>query len=734
MRWLHLSDLHLSADKRWLWHWLKDLLFDDLRALHPKAGPWDLVFFTGDLSKTGSADELKAVDQVLADLWALFEELQPGQRPQLLAVPGNHDLVRPDELATSNSDYLTGLPVESMLERADPTDGTTARCREAFATYQAWWDRCSLKPEALRPGLFPGDFTASIDVRGGRLGVVGLNTAILQLTAGDYEGKLWAHPRQFYAACPDDDGPGWASQHDACLLLTHHPPAWLAPDALDLFNGCITNHGRFALHLFGHMHSVEARIGSVNGLPFKGTWQASSLLGEEPFEVGGKRVDRPSYGYAAGELECDEGRVFVRFWPRVAHALGAQAGRLGSGEWRFGPANDRILLRDEVSDDFQVGRCHRQVSRRRVNDEAKVAVADQAGDDWFEVAVGDEKHPGFLPWEQRLATLAQGQNPYVVGRSLPANSPVFVGRQNLLRDITEALTSHECPPSLSLLGERRMGKSSFLNQLFEALKATSGLVVMKGTAQAWANPTPTLFFAQLGRALARALRLQVPSQSSYDDLKRLLRGQAERMRFVLLLDELEELVHNPQFLRDFYANLRALGDGPGYRLGYLICSRLSLPDLCEASHEIMASAFWNIFSTPTILGPLAPAEADALMSEPWRRTSACGAPDLARIQRATGRHPAFLQIALDQAWKATPAGAVLDEVDLASSLRDHFRSLWRHRTTHEQAYLRGLLRGEVAPLGEHGIRDLRDRGILTGDGGIFSPAFAGFLAEMAAGQ
>ncbi|MCP4701363.1 MAG: hypothetical protein GY862_31585 [Gammaproteobacteria bacterium] len=93
--WLHLTDFHQGMDKQsWLWPGVKARFFDDLKRLHDKCGPWDLVLFTGDLTQQGRAEEFKKLDGILEQLWEQFDKL--GFSPKLLAVPGNHDLVRPD--------------------------------------------------------------------------------------------------------------------------------------------------------------------------------------------------------------------------------------------------------------------------------------------------------------------------------------------------------------------------------------------------------------------------------------------------------------------------------------------------------------------------------------------------------------------------------------------------------------------------------------------------------------
>lgn len=95
LRFLHLTDLHLGMpDQLHLWPNVEEMFLKDLETLRDRVGPWDVVLFTGDLTQSGSVDEFAAFDKLLHKLWTHFRNL--GFAPELLAIPGNHDLVRPD--------------------------------------------------------------------------------------------------------------------------------------------------------------------------------------------------------------------------------------------------------------------------------------------------------------------------------------------------------------------------------------------------------------------------------------------------------------------------------------------------------------------------------------------------------------------------------------------------------------------------------------------------------------
>jgi len=329
--WLHLTDFHQGMrDQDWLWPNMQEEFFRDLERLHAKTGPWDLILFTGDLSDRGNPQEYVRFEQEMGKLRRRLNEIAPGTRPLFLAVPGNHDLIRP----------AAKDPLVKLLNRwgEDPdvaqefwTDGTCGYRQvidTAFAGYTGWWEAQAAHLPGYRRGLLPGDFSATIEKEGARLGILGLNTAFLQLGDGDYQGRLALHARQFHGAC-GGSGPEWARGHHVCLLLTHHSPAWLDQDSRGQLDGQIASYGRFALHLFGHAHETALRQLSEGGTETRRQFQGRSLFGLEHYQEirNGKvepKVDR-SHGYAAGQLRIesqDTGNLVL--WPRRAWPQGGQ--------------------------------------------------------------------------------------------------------------------------------------------------------------------------------------------------------------------------------------------------------------------------------------------------------------------------------------------------------------------------------------------------------------------------
>jgi len=338
LTWLHLTDLHIGmSEQDWLLPGVEDRLFGDLTQLHERTSPWDLVLFTGDLVQRGDAGEFAKVEKFFQRLWALFDGFAPGSRPLLLAVPGNHDLIRPGVPLPAEVRLLRQWANQSEVQDEfwkRPECPYRKVIDAAFTNYTDWWGRQEFRPgNGLQTGSLPGEFSFTLEKDGARFGLVGLNSTFLQLVAGDCKGTLALHSRQFHQAC-GGNGNAWAKRHHACLLLTHQPPDWLTADSQADLEQHVTDHERFAVHLFGHMHETEYRTSDVGGTGPRRYWQGRSLFGLEYFGEGQQR----SHGYAVGRITITPGdeRAKMSYWPRQFKLLG--------GSWE--PAADERIKVD----------------------------------------------------------------------------------------------------------------------------------------------------------------------------------------------------------------------------------------------------------------------------------------------------------------------------------------------------------------------------------------------------
>lgn len=349
----------------------------------------------------------------------------------------------------------------------------------------------------------------------------------------------------------------------------------------------------------------------------------------------------------------------------------------------------------------------------------------------FAARLGLADHPGLLPWAQRLEAIAPGANPYVTGDALPGNSPVFAGREDRLHQVLAHLRRVDKPGSVSVLGERRMGKSSFLRQVVEALAAEPGLITVYATSQGWDGAAEQAFFARLHRAIA-AVTPELPDAKVEDwsAFQGYIAQAARNHRFVLVIDEFERLAGNPHFDSQFFSHLRCLGNEPEYRCGFLTASARPLKELCDGG-GIAESKFWNIFSTYT-LGLLDQQAAAALAREPLQRCLGGAAQPPEALTALAGAHPFFLQKVLHGHADSVSHGYSLDKDNLRQNLHQHLEQLWQVRDIEEQAVLLRIVGGREVE-DDMTLLDLRQQGLVTENGALccaaFCKAIPGFLPK-----
>jgi tetratricopeptide (TPR) repeat protein len=316
--WLHLSDLHFGqANQSALWPNVRRAFFEDLKLLHDRTGPWSAVLFSGDLVYSGRKEEFDRLEEeVLGRMWEELTRLGSGAAT-LLAVPGNHDVLRPsaDKPPSTIRQLLRTGGFSQVAEEFWGGDNEYLDAvRQAFGPYGEWWNNTQYRGGAsIRAGILPGDFAATLQCGQLKVGVVGLNTAFLQLTAGNFLNKLVWDTKQLHATCGDADD--WTSQHDVRLLITHHGPLWLTDQAKD-DHPEIYPAGRFAAHLFGHMHENDLSSTSHGGGGVIRQWQTASLFGLEKF--GDPPITRRKHGYSVGRIHGTPSETQIRCWPRSA--------------------------------------------------------------------------------------------------------------------------------------------------------------------------------------------------------------------------------------------------------------------------------------------------------------------------------------------------------------------------------------------------------------------------------
>ncbi|QNK71207.1 metallophosphoesterase family protein [Variovorax sp. PAMC26660] len=337
--WLHLSDLHAGqANQDWLWPTLQTRFYEDLRRVHPRVGRIDLVIFSGDLTQSGSKEDFAVLRKILERLWQEFNYL--GSNPKLFIVPGNHDLTRPqkfDANALAVKSWWTNSDVKEAFW-ADAENPLRKFVDGMFVNYQEF--RRELAESEIpicetTDGEIPGDVSSVVHAGNFRLGLVGLNSSFLHFFDDQKNKHLDLDPRQLLSVTgwnPDE----WCRENDVNFLVTHHPSDWLHDKASLHFQAEINPPGRFAAHLYGHMHDPAIRGARSGGSAERKTVQAASLFGLRKIE--GTTFDR-IHGYCAAKIITTANSATIKFWPRIDKVV-------DSAVRRFVP-DDRFDLEEE---------------------------------------------------------------------------------------------------------------------------------------------------------------------------------------------------------------------------------------------------------------------------------------------------------------------------------------------------------------------------------------------------
>jgi hypothetical protein len=325
------------------------------------------------------------------------------------------------------------------------------------------------------------------------------------------------------------------------------------------------------------------------------------------------------------------------------------------------------------------------------------------------------------PHLPRPATL--NENPFFYGGAIAPEQ--FYGRREILNLLVQRLKAAQ---SVSIVGERRMGKSSLLNYFMAYTAenfASNVIVVYLDLMKAYSRTRLGLM-----KALRRALtRLWHEPWSAHEDgdlmafdfaLEEL---QADGLRLLLCLDEVENLTEQAAEFNDVLEDWRASAQMG--QMAILTASAQPLADLCASGG--VTSPFYNIFSQHR-LGLLDKEEWRALVMDNMNVT----AEDLTFIERVAGGHPFFTQMAASHLWETRRQGRVDHEQlyqELWFQLEPHLRHLWRSLTAEEQTALYQLV-DHTAPRPQPRIvAALERRGITTPKQQPFSELFGEMIAN-----
>ncbi len=305
------------------------------------------------------------------------------------------------------------------------------------------------------------------------------------------------------------------------------------------------------------------------------------------------------------------------------------------------------------------------------------------------------------------------------------NAADFIGREAEISQILGLLRNGQ---SVSLIGPRRIGKSSLLMHLCRpqtrkqmGLTPDRFLFVLVDCQELGGSPPEEVYEALLTGLLDAADEAGVPlapvqQPGTYRALDRALRQISQKgVSVVVLLDEFELLAVNKHLTPYFFARLRGLTTK--YGLAYLTASQRPLFAI-TAEEAILSSPFFNIFVTLP-LGLFSNEEAEELLHN---RLASSDIQFSTALQQylifLVGPHPFFLHVAGYHAFQMLAQGQDLTTDDGLAQLDapieveagSHLGYLWQNLTPTEQ-YALAIADGPIDSL-----RLLEQQCLLVQDG------------------
>ena len=315
------------------------------------------------------------------------------------------------------------------------------------------------------------------------------------------------------------------------------------------------------------------------------------------------------------------------------------------------------------------------------------------------------------------------ENPFIAGGAVPPE--LFVGRASSLALIRSRLGGRSLQ-SVSIVGERRIGKSSLLNYVHQrpqdVFPERRPVVVYLDLMRAFCH-TRAGFTGALRRELTQALGHEPWPSAQDGDLGALSFALQDLhrsgLRLALCLDEVEELTRRRAEFDELLEELRAAGQMG--QIGLLTASAHPLADLCRSDGLI--SPFHNIFLQDT-LGLLAEAEWKNLV----RRAMSASAEDLAAIEHLAGGHPFYTQLAAGRLWEARHGGEPDWQSLALADIQPHWQAQWDHLNDAERCALRAACGLPAPGITQSLVEALQRRGLLR-LGQPFSSAYRNWIKD-----
>jgi predicted Ser/Thr protein kinase len=345
-----------------------------------------------------------------------------------------------------------------------------------------------------------------------------------------------------------------------------------------------------------------------------------------------------------------------------------------------------------------------------------------------------------------VSVSSSNRNPYL-NRVMIKRREDFFGRAQEVRRIYARLNATP-PGSISIVGDRKIGKSSLLNYVYQRpnrilhLEAPDSMVMVFLDLQEEKSMSIESFVGKLLAIADYELRGRLDVNDcarSLDGIKDLVqRLDAAGFRLAILLDEFDSVTTNHNFRLEFFSFLRFLANH--YNVAYITSSARDLQVLCH-DKEIADSPFFNIFSTIR-LSTLQREEAAEMIRVPSERAGRPLGPHAAPLLEISGLFPFFVQMACCHAFEwleEHPGATMLDFAEIGRRFYEeaelHYRYIWDGFDVHEKSAVRRVATGRGIPDAlRHVVAELATKRYVretAGKSTLFAHPFAEFVRTQA---
>jgi serine/threonine-protein kinase len=332
-------------------------------------------------------------------------------------------------------------------------------------------------------------------------------------------------------------------------------------------------------------------------------------------------------------------------------------------------------------------------------------------------------------------------NPYL-NRVAIKDPRQFFGRAREVSKIFSRIGASR-PQSISVVGERRIGKSSLLQYINNPeirsrfLDRPSSFVFVFIDLQQKRRLTLTDFFRQFFALVSSEVEDQAIESLDpcFDSVRGVLENfRREGKKLIVLFDEFDAITANRAFDLEFYSFLRSIANN--YDVAYVTSSARDLQELCH-TQLIADSPFFNIF-TNVFLRAFSRKESLELITRPSGEAGLPLEGYARRVMEIGGHFPYFLQIACSAYFDhLLENDGKLNREEVEATFLDEakgqFRFIWDHMSEGQRQVIRDFTEtGQVEKEHTHIYEDLKRAGYFIEDDReprIFSSLFSSIISR-----